>query len=375
MINFQKIQDELYPLLVKAEHLRKKQIFFQKTFSIMVMALILGVLFLPLITYVSNSVFSRWTAKTMQGGYYGFIQFALVFYWLPFFIFYIGFYSYKNKFKVQERKIMKVALDKMIPEFKFQPFKQISSQQIEDSKLLPSYFQVGKKQNKQSAYNLHYGTLKGKVGDTSISLGDVSIVNQGIQSSFLMYIPLFPHLYMAYNYIRPWFSKHHSIANLGSNFVGMFAVVDFNKNFNGHTVILPDLMEKRVGYLAKNFQSLNFTRGQLVHLEDTEFESDFVVYSTDQVEARYILSTSLMKRITLLKRTMNKPIMLSFNNKKMYLGIRQPHGFLCLNKKENLLTSNVFKKVYEDICAAIDIVEDLNLNTRIWKSESITKKG
>lgn len=373
MINFQKIQDELHPLLVKAEHLRKKQLFFQKTFSIIVMAMILAILFLPFITYVNSATSTRWFTSEIHVKSMGTVQLIMTLYWLPLFIFMIGSYSYKNKFKAQERKIMKIALGKMIPEFRFDPNKQITAEQIEESKLLPSYFQVGKKQNQRSAYNLHYGTLKGKVGDTSISLGNVNIINQGVQGSFLMYIPLFPHLYMAYNYIRPWFSKHHSIEHLGSNYVGMFAIIDFNKKFNGHTVILPDVMEKKVGYLAKSLQNLNPTRGQLVHLEDVEFENDFVVYSTDQVEARYILSTSLMERITLLKRKMDKPIMLSFDSNRLYLGIQHPHGFLCLNKKESLLKSNIFEKVYEDIYAAIGIVEDLNLNTKIWKNESFTK--
>jgi len=130
-------------------------------------------------------------------------------------------------------------------------------------------------------------------------------------------------------------------------------------------------MEKRVGHLAKNLQNFNAARGILVELEDTEFENDFMVYSTDQVEARYILSTSLMERITRLKRKIDKPIMLSFNKNKLYLGIQHPYGFLCLNKEESLLKSDVFEKVHEDIYAAIGIVEDLNLNTRIWKNQSM----
>ncbi len=373
MINFQKIRTELHPLLVEAEHLRKKHLFFQKAFSIMVSTMILGFLFLPFITYVNNSGFSKWIAKAASGKSMGGLQLIMTLYWLPLFIFMIGAYSYKTKFKNLEGKIMKVVLERIIPQFIFDPYKQISSQQIEESKLFPSYFQIGKKKNKQSVTNLHSGTLTGTVGDTSMLMGDVKVINQGISSSVLMYIPLFPHLYMAYNYIKPWFSKHHSTEHFGSNFVGMFAMMDFNKRFNGHTVILPDVMEKRVGYLAKNLQNLNMARGQLVHLEDTEFEKDFVVYSTDQVEARYILSTSLMERITLLKRKIDKPIMLSFYGNKLYLGVQNPHGFLCLNKKESLLSSNIFEKVHEDITAAIDIVEDLNLNTKIWKNESFTK--
>ncbi len=283
----------------------------------------------------------------------------------------IGSYSYKDKFKAQETKIMKVALNKMFPEFKFDPRKQITAQQIEESKLLPNYVQIRKKQNQYRTYNMNFGTLTGKVGRTSILLGDVNIINQDVYGSFLMYVPMFAHIYLAYNFIKPWFSKHHSTEHLGSNFVGMVAVVDFNKSFNGHTIILPDLMEKKVGYLAKNLQALNIIRGQLVHLENPEFENDFVVYSTDQVEARYILSTSLMERISLLKRKIDKPVMLSFNKKKLYLGVQHPDGFLCLDKEQNLLTSNVFEKVYEDILAAIHIVEDLSLNTSIWKNESM----
>ena len=51
MIDYQKIQQELHPLLVTAEQLRKKHRFFQKAFSIMVVAMFLGFLFLPIITF------------------------------------------------------------------------------------------------------------------------------------------------------------------------------------------------------------------------------------------------------------------------------------------------------------------------------------
>lgn len=369
MVDLNKIRDEVYPLLIKAEHVRRKHLFYQKMFSVLMSLMIFGFLLLPMVTYFNNAGFSKWIANVTQGSSWNPFQLIATVYWVLFFITMVASYTTKNKYRTSEREILKIALDKMVPEFKFDFKKQISPKLIEESKLLPSYAQV--KKNKQSSYNLHFGTLSGKVGDTQIAMGDVNIINQGVYSSFLMYIPLFPYLNFAYNYIRPWFSKHHSNENMGSSFVGMFAVVDFNKKFNGHTIVLPDAMEKRVGYLAKNLQNLNAARGELVVLEDTEFENDFMVYSTDQVEARYILSTSLMERITRLKRKIDKPIMLSFNKNKLYLGIQHPYGFLCLNKEESLLKSDIFEKVHEDIYTAIGIVEDLNLNTRIWKNESM----
>lgn len=371
MIDFQKIQKELFPLLQKAENLRKKHVFFQKLFSIFVLLLIFGFLCIPIMTFINNAGFSKWIADTIPGKSTSPLLLIMVLYWVPFFILLIASNLYKNKYKAIEKEILKSALEKIAPELKFDSSKQISSEQIEESKLLPTYFQVGQKQNHHKAYNIHFGTLTGKIGDTSIALGDVNISNTRVYNSLLMYIPFFSHLFIVFNYLTPWFSKHRSTEHPANNFVGMFAVVDFNKGFNGHTVILPDSMEKRMGYLTKNLQALNFTRGQLVSLEDPEFEKDFVVYGTDQVEARYILSTSLMQRITALKRKIDKPIMLSFNKNKLYIGVQHPHGFLSLNKNKSLIKSNIFELLHADISAATAIVEDLNLNTGIWKNESI----
>ena len=63
-------------------------------------------------------------------------------------------------------------------------------------------------------------------------------------------------------------------------------------------------------------------------------------------------------------------MMLSFNKNKLYMAIQHPYGFLSLNKGKNLMEANTFELLYEDISTAIGIVEDLNLNTRIWKTES-----
>lgn len=47
-------------------------------------------------------------------------------------------------------------------------------------------------------------------------------------------------------------------------------------------------------------------------LEDPEFEKHFAVYSSDQVQAGYILSTSLMSRIVDFKEKSSRRIHLSF---------------------------------------------------------------
>ena len=67
---------------------------------------------------------------------------------------------------------------------------------------------------------------------------------------------------------------------------------DFNKHFNVKTYVLTDTAEKMFGFLGKKLQSMNSSRDDLVYLENPDFEKQFVVYSSDQIEARYILSPS-----------------------------------------------------------------------------------
>ncbi|NDV16300.1 DUF3137 domain-containing protein [Muricauda sp. TY007] len=265
-----------------------------------------------------------------------------------------------------EKQILRTLLKKIAPTFRFNPKKQINIHEIANSELLAKHNPFVKVKSKKQTYNMNRGVLTGKVGSISISMGNVKIIGTQI-NPYLMYIPLFLQLYMAYTHLRPWFKKKSSIEEMGSSFTGMFAIMDFNKKFNGSTIVLPDQYEKRIGYMAKTLQSMNLNRNQLVNMEDTEFENEFVVYSTDQTEARYILSPSLMRRIAAFKKKVGGSVLMSFKNNKLYMAVQIPHGFLSLRLNQNLVTSNVLELFYEDFVMAIDIVDDLNLNTKIWK--------
>lgn len=75
-------------------------------------------------------------------------------------------------------------------------------------------------------------------------------------------------------------------------FHGLLLIYSFQKPFEGETVVMPDatwLGNKLVGMTR---------RGDRVTLEDVRFEKQFEVYSTDQVEARYILTPRFMERMS-----------------------------------------------------------------------------
>jgi len=75
------------------------------------------------------------------------------------------------------------------------------------------------------------------------------------------------------------------------SFHGMLGAVDFNKSFKGHTLVLPRARARKSEWMRGSGR-------ERIRLEDPEFERYFSVFGTDQVIARYILSTALMKRIT-----------------------------------------------------------------------------
>ena len=152
-------------------------------------------------------------------------------------------------------------------------------------------------------------------------------------------------------------------------FRGMFFVADFNKEFTGTTVVLPDKAEKSLGRLGQKLQSMNIQRGELIKLEDPEFEKTFVVYGDNQIESRYILSTSLMKRIVDFKNKKNKEIFVSFAATRVYVAIPYEKTLFEPALFKTLIDFSLIREYYEDLQVALEIVEDLNLNTRIWSKQ------
>lgn len=157
--------------------------------------------------------------------------------------------------------------------------------------------------------------------------------------------------------------KHSSTRTV---FKGLFFIGDFNKNFSCKTVVLPDTAEKFLGRIGQKLQSINLARDELIKLDDPEFEEHFVVYSDDQVGARYILSTSLMKRIVDFKKKSSRNIYLSFIGSMVFVAVSYTRNLFEPRIFATLLDFGPVREYFEDLQLAIGIVDDLNLNTRIW---------
>lgn len=148
-------------------------------------------------------------------------------------------------------------------------------------------------------------------------------------------------------------------------FKGIFFIADFNKHFHGRTYVVPDAGINLLG-IGKLFENWSPNRGERVELENSEFEKLFTVYSTDQVEARYILSTTLMERLVNFRRKAKTKVHVSFIHSNIYLAISQNKNLF----EPNLFSSGVkfsYLKYYFNYLELVTgIVDELNLNLRIW---------
>ena len=139
-------------------------------------------------------------------------------------------------------------------------------------------------------------------------------------------------------------------------FKGFLFVADFNKHFSGRTLLHRDTWIKMP------------REGNRIKLEDPRFEKYYDVYATDPVEARYILTPSLMERIVELNKKFNKPT-LSFINANVVVAIPTRQNYFetgiwkAANRKEKFTTD------FGMLIAMLDVVRDLNLNNRIWSKE------
>ncbi len=141
-------------------------------------------------------------------------------------------------------------------------------------------------------------------------------------------------------------------------FKGLFFRGEFNKNFSSKLLVVPSTYKPK---LQKDLSRIK--------LEDVEFQKLFCTYGSDQHEARYILSPSLMKRLVEYVKKNKKWVAISFVESSIYVAIPYGKNLFECNIKKSLLDFEEIKGYYQDLQLAVSIVEELNLNYRIWTKE------
>lgn len=170
------------------------------------------------------------------------------------------------------------------------------------------------------------------------------------------------------------FSELHTQHKVGSGknshwetiFHGIFFIADFNKNFSGRTYVWNE-ENPQLNFFSRIFSSLS---GNLekVKLESTEFERRFIVYGSDQVEARYILTPSFMERMMKLQDMMGSGISFSFVNTNINVAVPIRDNLF----EPSIFSANDYQKLgdyYNTVYIVFDIIDELKLNQRLWNKE------
>lgn len=128
---------------------------------------------------------------------------------------------------------------------------------------------------------------------------------------------------------------------------------------------MPDFSQRYIGHFAHTFQAFS-SYGELVKLDNVDFEKEFVVYSNDQIEARYILSHTLMQNILRLKNIIGKNISISFYGSKIYIAIHFKQAVFEPKIYKKVSSFDEIKNYFETINLVVQIVKTLNLDLKIW---------
>lgn len=174
-------------------------------------------------------------------------------------------------------------------------------------------------------------------------------------------------------------STNYSTKNIPVDFSGLIVKIQMNKSFNGITV---------AGYKDFVTQACGM---QPVELEDVEFMKNMKVYSSDQVEARYLLTTAFMQRLKELenafgyesyigknisnannlgKSDLRKnykpyPVYVLFNKGYVYLFISSPFDLFEVSLEETLLKEDKYFLMYQQFMAILSVVDYLKLDKKL----------
>jgi hypothetical protein len=149
-------------------------------------------------------------------------------------------------------------------------------------------------------------------------------------------------------------------------FKGLFFIADFNKKFNGRTYVWSE-SNPQLNFFIKLFSSYWYEL-EKIKLESSEFENRFIVYSTDQVEARYILTPSFMERLIKLQHLMGDRLSVSFVNTNIYVAVPIKDKLF----EPSFYRPNNFESIgdyFNTIHIVFDIIDELKLNDRLWTKE------
>lgn len=146
-------------------------------------------------------------------------------------------------------------------------------------------------------------------------------------------------------------------------FKGIFIKLDLTKEISSHTIIIENL-----SLCPKLFTQLPviFPGLEKIKLEDPDFNRQFDVFSNNQTEARFLLTTTFMERFKHLKEIFNtNHIRASFQNNSVLIAISSNKDLFVLgNITKPVTDTQEVQTLFEEFAAVLSLIEVLKLNIK-----------
>lgn len=218
--------------------------------------------------------------------------------------------------KSLKKKIMPTVM-KAFGDFTWSEFGSIDEYTIKESKLYTHF-------NRKCDGDNFYGTYKG----LSVEVDETALIDTKRDSG---------------EHMRTY-----------TEFGGVLVQIDFKKNFKGHTII-------------RRRRLLNNKCYEEVKLEDPEFSKMYFVDGSDQIESRYILTTSFMERFKNIKNAFRASQMeASIKDSKILIAISTKRDLFKLGSLNRPINdTKQFTKMLNELVSIFDIIDELKLNQNI----------
>lgn len=139
-------------------------------------------------------------------------------------------------------------------------------------------------------------------------------------------------------------------------FRGVIVEIEMNKNFTGHTFF----HEKSITARKIPINKKKYTP---VQLEKSAFSDKYQVFSDNQIDARYLLTTAMMERIENLSFAFKaKSVRGSFKDNKLMLAINTGVDMFAMGNDFKASNTDTFSHLYNEMVSVLQIVDELKLN-------------
>lgn len=138
-----------------------------------------------------------------------------------------------------------------------------------------------------------------------------------------------------------------------------------DKNYNGLTLIKQDNLFTMIDKPLSSYIKKDCL--QPIKLEDVEFDKTFNVCSSDQIEARYILTTSFMERLKNLKTIFKaNKIEASFCSNYVLIALYSWKDLFKLgNITKPVYSFNQYKTMIDEFAAILELLDELKFTNNI----------